>query len=75
VRAVLSGILAVRPDTQFGGGSATFELDAVDCSGKVLWRESFSRDAGGTQGMQLATERAVDAAIGAYLNPPRSRRR
>ena len=75
VRAVLSGILAVRPDPQFGGGSATFELDATDCSGKVLWRESYTRDAGGTQGMQIATERAVDAATGAYLNPPRRRGR
>jgi TolB-like protein len=73
VRAVLSGVLAVRPDPQFGGASATFELDAVDCSGKVLWRQSFTRDAGGAQGMQIATERAVDAAIGAYLNPPRRR--
>ena len=75
VRAVLSGILAVKPDPQFGGASATFELDATDCSGKVVWRESFTRDAGGSQGAQIATERAVDAAIGAYLNPPRPRRR
>jgi TolB-like protein len=75
VRAVFSGILAVRPDPQFGGASATFELDATDCSGKVVWRESFTRDAGGAQGTQIATERAVDAAIGAYLNPPRPKRR
>ncbi len=75
IRAVLSGILAVRPDPQFGGASATFELDATDCSGKVVWRESFTRDAGGAQGTQIATERAVDAAIGAYLNPPRPKHR
>jgi TolB-like protein len=75
IRAVLSGILAVKPDPQFGSYSATFELDATDCSGKVVWRESFTRDAGGAQGMQLATERAVDAAVGAYLNPPKPRRR
>jgi hypothetical protein len=74
VRAVLSGILAVRPDAQFGGGSATFELDVTDCAGKVVWRQSFTRDAGGAQGMQIATERAVDAAIGAYLNPPHRKR-
>jgi TolB-like protein len=74
VRAVLSGNLAVRPDAQFGGGSATFELIASDCAGKVLWRQTHSNDAGGAQGQQLATERAVDAAIGAYLNPPRRRR-
>ena len=29
----------------------------------------------GAQGTQIATERAVDAAIGAYLNPPRPKRR
>jgi TolB-like protein len=74
VHAVLSGTLSVRPDTQFGGGSATFELVATDCSGKVQWRQTHSNDAGGAAGQQLATERAVDAAIGAYLNPPKRRR-
>ncbi|MDB5071728.1 MAG: hypothetical protein JWM87_2839 [Candidatus Eremiobacteraeota bacterium] len=74
VHAVLSGTLSVRPDTQFGGGSATFELIATDCSGKVQWRQTHSNDAGGAAGQQLATERAVDAAIGAYLNPPKRRR-
>jgi len=75
VRAVLSGNLVVRSDAQFGGGSATFELIASDCAGKVLWRQTHSNDAGGAQGQQIATERAVDAALGAYLNPPRRRRR
>jgi TolB-like protein len=74
VHAVLSGTLTARPDAQFGGGSATFELTASDCAGKVLWRQTRSNDAGGAQGQQLATERAVDAAIGAYLNPPKGRR-
>jgi TolB-like protein len=75
VRAVLAGTLGVRSDPQFGGGSATFELTATDCAGKVLWQQTHSNDAGGAQGQQLATERAVDAAIGAYLNPPKRRRR
>ena len=75
VRAVLTGALAVRAEPQFGGGSATFELTASDCAGKMLWRQSHSNDAGGAQGLQVATERAVDAAAGAYLNPPKRRRR
>lgn len=75
VRAVLTGNLTVRPDAQFGGGSATFELTATDCAGKLLWRQTHSNDAGGAQGQQLATDRAVDAALGAYLNPPARRRR
>jgi TolB-like protein len=73
-RAVLSGALTVRPDAQFGGASATFDLTASDCAGKVLWHQTHSNDAGGAQGQQIATERAVDGAIGAYLNPPRRRR-
>jgi TolB-like protein len=71
--AVLAGTLSVRPDTAFGGHSATFDLHATDCAGKTLWHRSYSNDAGGTQSAQLATERAVEAAIGAYLNPPRKR--
>ncbi|MEA2719440.1 MAG: hypothetical protein QOJ39_1304, partial [Candidatus Eremiobacteraeota bacterium] len=47
LHAVLSGNLAVRPDAQFGGGSATFELTVSDCAGKVLWRQTHSNDAGG----------------------------
>ena len=74
VHAALNGTLSVRPDPQFGGASATFELSASDCAGKVLWHQTYSGDAGGAQGAQLATERAVDAAIGAYLHPPRTRR-
>ncbi len=74
VHGVLTGNLTVRPDAQFGGGSASFELTVSDCAGKVIWRQTHSNDAGGAQGQQLATERAVDAAVGAYLNPPRRRR-
>jgi TolB-like protein len=75
VHAVLTGTLAVRPDAQYGGGTASFELTASDCNGKQLWRQTHSNDAGGALGQQIATERAVDAAIGAYLNPPKHRRR
>ena len=74
VKAVLSGTLAVRSDPQYGGYSATLELSAHDCGGKLVWQQTHSNDAGGAQGQQLATERAVDAAIGAYLNPPKRRR-
>ncbi len=74
VKAVLSGTLSTRPDPQYGGASATFDLSAHDCAGKLLWHQTHSNDAGGAQGAQLATERAVEAAIGAYLNPPRRRR-
>jgi TolB-like protein len=75
VKAVLTSTLSTRPDPQFGGASATFDLNAHDCAGKLLWHQTHSNDAGGAQGAQLATERAVEAAIGAYLNPPRRRRR
>jgi hypothetical protein len=74
VHAVLAGTLSVRSDAQFGG-NATFELVARDCAGKVLWQQTHGNDAGGAQALQLATERAVDAAVGAYLNPPKRRRR
>ncbi len=75
LKAVLSGTLALRPDLQYGGYSATLDLSAHDCAGKLIWRESHSNDAGGATAAQLATERAVDGAIGAYLNPPPKRKR
>jgi TolB-like protein len=68
---VLSGALAFRPDAHGGGGRATFQLTASNCGGKVLWHKSFTDGARGTQGAQVATARAVDAAVGAYLNPPK----
>ncbi|HTD38216.1 MAG TPA: hypothetical protein VK669_11925 [Candidatus Limnocylindrales bacterium] len=68
VRAVLAGTLSVRRQTIFGGGNARFELTASDCAGKVEWRQTHVSEAGGTEGQRLATERAVDAAIAAYLN-------
>jgi TolB-like protein len=75
VHAVLSGSLTVTPDAAAGGGNAKFELTASDCAGKALWRQTHGGDATGPQGLQTATERAVDGAIGAYLNPPKRRGR
>ena len=74
--AVLSGSLAIRNDSTFGGASATFDLIAKTCDGKTLWNKSYTNDAGGAPALaaQLAMERVVDAAIGAYLNPPKRRR-
>lgn len=71
--AVLAGSLAIKPDATNGGASATFELVATNCQGKTLWSRSFTSDAPGAQGAQLAMERAVDAALGAYLTPPKRR--
>ena len=73
--AILAGILTVTPEGTTGGGNAKFELTASDCSGKTLWHQTHGGDATGAQGLQTATERAVDGAIGAYLNPPKRRRR
>jgi TolB-like protein len=73
--AVLTGVLTVTPEGTAGGGNAKFELTASDCSGKTLWHQTHGGDATGPQGLQTATERAVDGAIGAYLNPPKPRRR
>ncbi len=73
-KAVLTGILAVKADAH-GGSTALFELRVSDCAGKILWQQSRSDDAGGAQAQLTATDRAVDAAAGAYLNPPRTRRR
>ncbi|MDQ6943118.1 MAG: hypothetical protein M3169_11480 [Candidatus Eremiobacteraeota bacterium] len=73
--AVLTGVLTVTPEGATGGGNAKFELTARDCTGKTLWHQTHGGDATGPQGLQSATERAVDGAIGAYLNPPKPRRR
>ena len=71
VRAVLSGTLSVGRQTAFGGGSARFELTATDCAGKVAFRQTHGGSAGGANGQRVATERAVDAALTAYLSPPK----
>ena len=73
--AILAGSLSIRADPVNGGMGATFELTATDCAGTPLWHGSYSNDAGGPHAGQLAIERAVDAAVGAYLNPPKKRRR
>jgi TolB-like protein len=71
VRAVLTATLAVGRQTAFGGGTARFELTASDCAGKVEWRQTHASAAGSAQGQRIATERAVDAALAAYLSPPK----
>jgi hypothetical protein len=73
--AILSGILTVTPEGTTGGGNAKFELTASDCAGKTLWHQTHGSDATGPQGLQTAAERAVEGAIGAFLNPPKRRRR
>ncbi|MDP9105301.1 MAG: hypothetical protein M3N49_05140 [Candidatus Eremiobacteraeota bacterium] len=75
VHAVLAGVLTITSEPATGGGNAKFELTASDCTGKTLWHQTHGGDATGPQGLQVATERAVDGAIGAYLNPPKRRRR
>ena len=72
--AILTSSLSIRADPASGGMGATFELTATDCAGTSLWHGSYSNDAGGPQAGRLAIERAVDAAVGAYLNPPKRRR-
>jgi len=68
-RAVLSGILALK-DGPGTNRTATFELDARDCAGKTLWRQSATRTAASAT---QAAQRAVDAAASAYLSPARRR--
>jgi TolB-like protein len=72
--AILAGILTVTPEGTTGGGNAKFELTASDCSGKTLWHQTHGGDAIGPQGLQTATERAAEGAIGAFLNPPKPHR-
>jgi TolB-like protein len=72
-KAVLTGILGVKADGR-GGTTAIVELRATDCAGKVLWQQSRSSDATGSQSQAVAIDRAVEAVVGAYMNPPRRRR-
>jgi TolB-like protein len=51
----------------------SFDLTATDCAGKPLWHGIYNNDGTGPQ-EQLAVERAVDAAVAAYLNPKRRKR-
>ncbi|MFN2461783.1 MAG: hypothetical protein ABR591_14050, partial [Candidatus Velthaea sp.] len=69
--AVLGGTLATRSETVLGQSStsASFELIAYDCAGRVTYRKTFDRDAGGD--WKVAVERAVSAAVGAYMHPPK----
>lgn len=71
--AILAGLLTVTPEAP-SGGSAKFELTASDCSGRTLWHQTHGGNAIGAQGLEAATVRAVEGAIGAYLNPPKPHR-
>lgn len=71
MRAVFSGTLVVNADARYGGSNATLDLTASDCSGKPLWHETHSN--GGGVGQQVAVDDAVEAAVGAYLNPAKKR--
>jgi len=73
VRAIFSGALSIRTEAQ-SGGSARLDLTASSCSGKTLWQQTHVSVGGGTQAQQIAVDSAVDAAISAYLNPPKKRR-
>ena len=71
--AVLSGDLSSRADPASTGRGATFDATVKDCTGKTLWHGAYSADASGTNGAEVAVERAVDLAVDAYLHPPRKR--
>ncbi len=71
VREIAYATLDVRAD----GNSAHLDLAVFDCAGRQLWHQAYDRDAGGAQSSRLATERAADAAMTAYLHPPAKRRR
>ncbi len=69
-RGVLSGVLLMKENG--ANRTATFELDAKDCAGKTLFQQSATREGAS---VTQAVQRAVDAAVDAYLNPPRRGRR
>ncbi len=54
---------------------ATLELAAYACDGKALYRKTFDREGAGTDDAHRAIDNAVDAAVGAYLTPPKKKRR
>ncbi|GAC1418577.1 MAG: hypothetical protein NVSMB5_10090 [Candidatus Velthaea sp.] len=69
----LGGNLVARSETTFGQvqTAAAFELAAYDCNGRLTYRKTFERDAGGD--WKVAVDRAVTSAVGAYLHPPKAR--
>jgi TolB-like protein len=73
IHSVLTGTLTVRPNTN-GGTSATLDLTATDCSGKRFFHQTRVSSADGATAQQVSVERAVDAVINDYLNPPKRRR-
>jgi hypothetical protein len=64
-------------DTQGGSptdASASLRLVAYDCTGKVSFDRSFHTHDTGPQAAQLALAGASDAAVGAFVNPPKRSR-
>ncbi len=74
---IVTGTLALRTgDPQYGKTTiATFELAALDCTGKTVFRKAYEREAGGRNDVRGAIDLALEAGIGAYLHPPRGRAR
>lgn len=70
--AVLSGFLSLKPDAA-SVAHASLDLFASNCRGRTLWTRTFRSDAGGAHGAELAMQRVVDAAVGAYLSAPKAR--
>jgi TolB-like protein len=70
--AVLSGFLSLKPNAAYGA-HASLDLFASDCRGRTLWNRTFRSEAGGAHSAELAMQRVVDAAVGAYLSAPKTR--
>jgi TolB-like protein len=75
VSAIVSGNLTTRSEVSFGQTqtTATLELFGLDCANgaHTVYHRTFQADAGGDY--HLALERVVNAALGAYLHPPKRR--
>lgn len=66
---VVSGTLDLHTESR--SSTALLRLVARDCSGTVVYDQSFSRSAGGADS---AVDRATDAAVGSYLRPTSKKR-
>jgi hypothetical protein len=66
--------LAAHSETVFGQTQTTASIDltAYSCDGKLVYHKTFDRDAGGD--WKVAVDRAISAAFGAFLNPPKPKR-
>jgi hypothetical protein len=69
---VVSGTLDLRTESR--SSTAMLRLVARDCSGTVVYDQTFTRTAGGAQAADTAAERVTDAAAGDYLRPSSKKR-